>query len=338
MSILQFMWIAIYLTGAFIDYQTHTSSYLESLFAVLPVFIIGLVPVLIVYFIFMKSKWVWHDVLNTASGVMLVWILSVSLFSINIFPDDYKASQSVGEISVRQDEHDNISPGKDYDTLKKAAEQGHDEAQAILGARYFLGIEVHQNYIQASKWLKKAAHQNNADAQASLGLMYKDGIGVPQDYAQSAKWFRKAAEQGNAESQTELGSMYKHGQGVLQDYEEALKWYRRAAEQGSAPAKLNLGTMYHRGQGVPQNYDLASKWIRKAAEQGVVTAQWNLGARYYKGLGVTQDYIRAHKWWNLAASQGNEEARELLNMISENMTSAQIAEAQRLAREWMERH
>lgn len=39
-------------------------------------------------------------------------------------------------------------------------------------------------------------------------------------------------------------------------------------------------------------------------------------------------------WCNLSAAQGNEDAAKLRDLISEKMTSAQVAEAQRLASEW----
>ena len=54
--------------------------------------------------------------------------------------------------------------------------------------------------------------------------------------------------------------------------------------------------------------------------------------------GVPQDYVWAHKWVNLAASRGTGEERENFvkarHSIAEKMTPEQIAEAQRLAREW----
>ena len=63
-------------------------------------------------------------------------------------------------------------------------------------------------------------------------------------------------------------------------------------------------------------------------------AQFSLGVMYSKGRGVPQDYVQAHMWVNLAAAQGIEDARELRDILAELMTPAQIAEAQRLAREW----
>jgi hypothetical protein len=43
-------------------------------------------------------------------------------------------------------------------------------------------------------------------------------------------------------------------------------------------------------------------------------------------------------WSNLAAAQGNEDAQDNKDRAEQQMTPAQIAEAQRLSREWLEAH
>ena len=111
-----------------------------------------------------------------------------------------------------------------------------------------------------------------------------------------------------------------------------------AAEQGHAVAQYFLGTMYSNGEGMPQDYQEAVSWYRKAAEQGDAGAQYNLGNMYNNSEGVPQDYVQAHKWVNLAASRTTgevaENSRILRDKLAEKMTASQIAEAQRLAREW----
>jgi TPR repeat protein len=68
---------------------------------------------------------------------------------------------------------------------------------------------------------------------------------------------------------------------------------------------------------------------------GLKTAQAYLGILYKRGEGVPQDYVQAHMWFNLAASHENMSgAVELRDEIASKMTPAQIAEAQKLAREW----
>ncbi len=93
------------------------------------------------------------------------------------------------------------------------------------------------------------------------------------------------------------------------------------------------------GRGVPQNYAEAAKWYRLAADGGYDKARFNLALMYNNGTGVTQDYIQAHKWYNLAAARlppGEDRDMAVSNrdQIEKLMTPEQIAEAQRLAREW----
>ncbi len=125
---------------------------------------------------------------------------------------------------------------------------------------------------------------------------------------------------------------------TLGDYATAFKEWRPLAEQGDATAQYSLGTMYRHGQGVPQDDAQARGWYLKAAEQGYVFAQAALGLIYQHGQGVLQDYVQAHMWFNLTAAQGYKYALELRSIIAKHMTPEQIAEAQRLAREWMTQH
>lgn len=177
------------------------------------------------------------------------------------------------------------------------------------------------------------AKKGNAGAQNNLGVQYLDGLGVPQDFREAAKWTRLAAEQGLAVAQDNLGISYVEGRGVSQDFVEAVKWFTRAAEQGYEEAQHNLGWMYAVGQGVPHDYTEAAKWCRLAAGQGLSAAHKILGAMYREGLGVPQNYLHSHMWFNIAASLGLEGAREEREKIAKKMTSEEVSEAQKRARE-----
>jgi len=158
------------------------------------------------------------------------------------------------------------------------------------------------------------------------------------DYVTAAKEYRPLAEQGHAVAQCNLGILYYAGQGVPQDYGEAAKWYRKSAAQGNADAQLHLGVMYHEGQSVSQDYGEAAKWYRKSAAQGNADAQYNLGILYAEGQGVPQDYVQAHMWFNIAGANGDKAGSKSRDYIASKMTPAQITEAKKLAREWMEKH
>jgi len=168
---------------------------------------------------------------------------------------------------------------------------------------------------------------------------YEDGVAAyfRGDYPTALRLIRPFADQGMAAAQNNVGFMYYSGQGVSQDYDEAMKWYRLAAEQGNAAAQANLGFMYYNGHGVSQDYAEAAKWFSLAAEQGYALAQNNLGSLFIMGRGVPKDFVQAHMWLGLSATQGNQDATENLERVERNMTPAQIAEAQKLARNWKPR-
>jgi len=156
------------------------------------------------------------------------------------------------------------------------------------------------------------------------------------DYATALKEWRPLAEQGDAGAQFNLGLLYDTGRGVPQNYAEAAKWYRLAADGGYDKAQFNLALMYNNGTGVTQDYAEAMKWFRLAAEQGHRGAMKTLSFLYWGGEGVARDYVEAYMWYSLAATLGNEPTRAARDVIARAMTPAQIAEAERLAREWRE--
>ena len=149
---------------------------------------------------------------------------------------------------------------------------------------------------------------------------------------------RASAAKGDAEGQLVLGRAYFYGNlGVPKDEAEGVKWYRKAAEQNHAPAQKMLGFCYDTGQGVPKDYLEAVKWYRKAADQNYAPAQYRLGFCYDTGQGVPKDYLEAYKWLLLAAAQGDEDAKKAVPDLEDKMTREQIADGQKLARNFKPR-
>lgn len=78
--------------------------------------------------------------------------------------------------------------------------------------------------------------------------------------------------------------------------------------------------------------------VEFAAQGGAADALFELGLMYCSGRDVALDLVQAHKWFNLAAVRGNAEAKTYRQEISSEMTKAQVADAQRQAREWIRLH
>lgn len=189
-----------------------------------------------------------------------------------------------------------------------------------------------------------APDPGNASARTRLGDQYYGGQGVPRNLTAAATWYLRAAEQGYAKAQINLAVMYKFGEGVPLDYAKAASWFRKAADQGDSAAQVNLGTLYEFGQGVPQDDTESAKWYRRAADQGDARGLEYLGLMYQSGRGVAQDYVEAYKLWSLAVARTPAWEGELADEVLKNrdnvatkMTAAQVAEAQRLTREWKPR-
>jgi hypothetical protein len=161
------------------------------------------------------------------------------------------------------------------------------------------------------------------------------------DYTGALRLGRPLAEQGDARAQALLGLLYStNARGIARDNLEAAKWFRLAADQGDASAQFNLGVMYAEGQGVTQDFGEAVKWYQFAADQGYPQAQFNLGL-WYATDEAAFDRVTAYKWLNLAASRfetgdrrGRNAAVQNRDLVAAKMTPVELAEAQRLTREW----
>jgi len=104
--------------------------------------------------------------------------------------------------------------------------------------------------------------------------------------------------------------------------------------KGNAYAQLHLYGMYG-GDGVPKDDVPSAFWLRKSAEQGNARAQELMGLKYFHGDGVPKNRVLSYMWANLAAAQGAYHAQQTRETLEDGrMTPAQIAEGQRLSREW----
>ena len=130
------------------------------------------------------------------------------------------------------------------------------------------GASLHDE-LKGSTYLKKAANQGHAEAQNILGYLYDSGTRtIKQDHSKAVELYRLSALQGYSAAQLNLGISYATGQGVARDYRAASKWYRLAAEQGESQAQWHLGYLYSKGDGVPRDFVEAYAWFSVAAAGG----------------------------------------------------------------------
>jgi len=154
------------------------------------------------------------------------------------------------------------------------------------------------------------------------------------DYAMALHEWQPLAKQGQAVAQYNLGLLYANGRGVPKDDAQARQWYEKAALQGHADAQVNLGSLYDYGRGGPQDFMMAVRWYRRSADQGNDLAQRRLGLLYERGDGVPKDYVQAYMWYKLGAANGGKTGAMMRDELAIRMTSDQLAQAKKLAREW----
>lgn len=101
---------------------------------------------------------------------------------------------------------------------------------------------------------------------------------------------------------------------------------------------LGESALQTNAESTPRNATEYIEQLRAKAERGDTEAQNLLGGLYYFGQGVPLDDAKAYMWFSVAAGQGSQKAIQWQDIVARSLTPAQIAEAQRLAREWLAAH
>ncbi len=84
--------------------------------------------------------------------------------------------------------------------------------------------------------------------------------------------------------------------------------------------------------------EISTEQAEVGTQMGASDALFELGMLYATGRDVAADLVVAHKWFNLAAARGNPSALAHRVELAREMSADQIAEAQKLAREWLQTH
>jgi len=116
---------------------------------------------------------------------------------------------------------------------KKAADQGYDEAQYIIGYCYAKGVVVKKDVVESKSWFEKAGDQGHAKSQLTMAIIYMNGVGVPKNRALAFPWYEKAANSGMMSAQEIMGAYYL---GEQKDLGKSLYWFKKAYKQGSVLA------------------------------------------------------------------------------------------------------
>lgn len=119
--------------------------------------------------------------------------------------------------------------------------------------------------------------------------------------------------------------------------DKAIYWLKKAANNGDKQSAGNLSYIYVDGvNGVKINKEKSFHWMLKAAYsnkfyKGDISDFFSLAKYYEKGIGTEKDLVQAYKCYMLSGSAGSEGKHR----VAKRMTSDQIKEGKRLAKEWM---
>ncbi|MDE1148303.1 MAG: tetratricopeptide repeat protein [Azospirillaceae bacterium] len=195
-----------------------------------------------------------------------------------------------------------------------------------------VGAFERRDYKTALAELAPAAEKGEPEAQTYLGWMYEKGLGVPVDYARAQAWYVKAADKGHAHALNNLGSLYFMGNGVPKNATKGISLFRQAAKKGDGQAQMNLAMIYYMGQDAPKDDTEAARWAKEAARRGNPNAQSLLARLYDTGAGLPRNPVLAYTL--VLLSGDNPEAKTLRTRLDGELSTAQKAEAQTLARNW----
>ena len=200
----------------------------------------------------------------------------------------------------------------------------------------------------SSDWVRRLVQQAAALAlcsflsvQSSVASSLTDAYNayINGNFDNALRLITPLAEKGDGEAQYVLGYMYETGHVAPQNSAEAAKWFRKAADNGDTMAQISLGRLYEKGKGVPKDYAEAKGLYTMAAAKGSARGHFRLANLHRFGLGTPQDLVQAHAHFNLAAAGFTIlPARADRDEIAKSMTTSQLSEARRLAREWIAAH
>lgn len=140
------------------------------------------------------------------------------------------------------DVRDASAEGMNVDALEAAAATGDPQAQYVLASALAQRAEAGDDGAAAASvgWYLRAAEQGHIDAQVVLGVCFANGWGCEADAGKAAHWWAAAARQGSADGHFYLAVAYSQGFGVDVDEAAAANHCRIAAEMGHVQAQEQL--------------------------------------------------------------------------------------------------
>ena len=256
-----------------------------------------------------------------------------------------QAEYELGRLAETAPEPDYANAALHY---RRAALDGHREAQLAMGKFYENGLGVNQSNALAIEFYRYAAAQGMFDANAALAALYLSGSQDKVDYNAARKILLPAVKANHPRSCTLMGYVYENAQPENEENRQlAGAYYRRAYNLGDAEGGVNYGDwllknareqeaqavflktferhkfapaahrlgVYYCGEN-SRNHTKARQYFESAAAQGYAASWINLGIMAELGQGGSVDMTRARECYSMAEKLNHPQAAEYLKKFS----------------------
>jgi len=196
--------------------------------------------------------------------------------------------------------------------LLPLAEAGDPQSQFIVASNY----QKKNDIKNAMSWYRKAAKQGHMQAQTTLGLLYIDGKYMERKPKLAAKYLLMATRNQQAlsdpkkeqskkskkktEKDTEKVEPTDYEKGIAaykkKDYFSALKYWLPLSDKRNNEADYMIGKLLLDKELGPVDGSKAAFWFKRAADNNHLESQTQLGLMYLNGDLIKRDLIVASNW------------------------------------------
>lgn len=226
--------------------------------------------------------------------------------------------------------------GMQLQELFSLAEAGDSNAQFNLGAMFYEGRGVAQDFGKAAKWFGLSAEQDYHESLNMLGVMYYNGQGVKQDFAKASECFYRAewASFNDEPLYDDIAADWRDRLLAPEVVDNKRQFLRKARVMGGE-ARYGIGAGLSATGAASENLDAARKSYGSAAALGNGRAMYSLGVQCRDGQGVSANKARALMWFMLAEKVGLAKGRDARAQLAGTMKDAEVARAEKLMRRWL---
>lgn len=194
--------------------------------------------------------------------------------------------------------------------------------------------------------LQQAADQGDRMAQFRLAqTIIGEQLGLKRDLPLAGQWIQRAAQSGLGPAMMLYARLLETGEAYgPPNPGQALRWYQGATLAGVVNGWLAQSLLIASGKAGTQDIEQAARLAQRGAEAGDPAAQWQMAQWYDQGRGVIRSTSLAYAWASVAiTSFGSlnagstppaQAASAFRDRLGASFDSAQLAQAQGLARDW----